>query len=446
MHFVIIGGDAAGMSAASRARRNAPDMRITVLEMTRDVSYSACSMPYVLADEEGDMDALIMRAPAVFREKQNIDLRLGHRVTSIDARAKRVLGEDAQGQAFEIAFDKLLIATGSTANMPLIPGHNLPQVFVLKSLDDGRRVAAFIGDNKVKKAAIIGAGYIGLEMCEALTERGIIVQLIRNAPTLLPWLAPELAGMVEKTLIQKGILINHGCTTERIETKGERLDICCREACFDADMALMAIGVRPNSFLAKEAGLALGASGAVAVNRCLQTSHPDIYAAGDCAESFHVVTGEKTWIPMALTANRAGWAVADHITGRPVRMEGVAGTGVFKIFDVEVARTGLTLKEALRAGFDAVEVVVKSYSRAKTVSGSKPVWVHMVGDKQSGRLLGVSMVGQDNEARRINAAAVALHGRMRVADFSTADLAYAPPFSPVWDPLLVAANQLLKTL
>ncbi|TYT75208.1 FAD-dependent oxidoreductase [Desulfobotulus mexicanus] len=446
MHFVIIGGDAAGMSAASRARRNAPDMKITVLEMTQDISYSACSMPYVLADEEGDMDALIIRAPAVFREKHGIDLRLGHKVEDIDPEARRVSGRDSEGRNFEVFFDKLLIATGSAANMPLIPGHNLPHVFVLKSLDDGRRVQAYIAEKKIKKAAIIGAGYIGLEMCEALTERGITVQLIRNAPEMLPWLAPELSLVVEKALGEKGVLINNGCTTERIEAHGSRLDICCKEACFDAEMVLMAIGVRPSSLLAKNAGLELGAAGAIAVNRSLQTSHPDIYAAGDCADAYHVVTGEKAWIPMALTANRAGWAVADHITGKPVRMEGVAGTGVFKIFDVEVARTGLTVQDAEKAGFDPVEVVVKSYSRAKTVAGSMPVWVQMVGDRQSGRLLGVSMVGKDNEARRINAAAVALHARMRVVDFSTADLAYAPPFSPVWDPLLVAANQLLKKL
>ncbi|MCW7753949.1 FAD-dependent oxidoreductase [Desulfobotulus sp. H1] len=446
MHFVIIGGDAAGMSAASRARRNDPAMAITVLEMTEDVSYSACSMPYVIADEEGDMETLIMRAPAVFREKQNIDLRLGHRVEAIDPKNRRVSGKDAGGKPFEISFDKLLIATGSVANMPLIPGHELPHVFVLKSLDDGRRVKAFIEEKRIEKAAIIGAGYIGLEMCEALTERGITVQLIRNRPELLPWLAPELSAAVDTALREKGVLINHGCTTERIETHDSRLDICCREACFDAEMVLMAIGVRPSSFLAKEAGLELGAAGAIAVNRSMQTSHPDIYAAGDCADAYHVVTGEKTWIPMALTANRAGWAVADHITGRPVRMEGVAGTGVFKIFDVEVARTGLTLHEAEKAGFDPVEVVVKTYSRAKTVPGSRPVWVQMVGDRQSGRLLGVSMVGRDNEARRINAAAVALHARMRVVDFSTTDMAYAPPFSPVWDPLLVAANQLLKKI
>lgn len=446
MDFVIIGGDAAGMSAASRAKRNAPDMNVIVLEMSQDVSYSACSMPYNIADADRDMDELIVRSPKAFQEKQGIDLRLGHWVSAIDPEAKTVSGKTVSGAPFTIGFDKLLIAAGSTANKPLIPGHDLSKVFVLKSLEDGRRVKQYIAEHKIRKAAVIGAGYIGLEMCEALTEREIQVQMIRHRPELLSWLAPELSRVVADELSRKGILINDGCTVERIEDHETALDICCTQECFDAEMVLLAIGVRPNSGLARDAGLKLGYCNAISVNRSMQTSHPDIYAAGDCADAFHVVTGEKSWVPLALTANRGGWAVADHITGRPVRVEGIAGTGVFKIFDVQVARTGLTAEEAKAAGFDPAEVVIKSHSRAKTVAGSKPVWVQMIGDRQTGRLLGVNMVGQDGEARRINTAAMALHAGMTVDRFSTADLAYAPPFSPVWDPLLVAANQLLKKL
>ena len=445
MDFVIIGGDAAGMSAASRAKRNNPELHVMVLEMTNDVSYSACSMPYNIAEPDREMDDLIVRSPQAFRERQGIDLRLGHWVSGIDAENKTVSGKNADGD-FEIPFDKLLIATGSTANRPLIPGHELDNVFVLKALEDGRQVKRYIAAHDVKKAAIIGAGYIGLEMCEALVERDIEVQLIRNRPGLLPWLHPDLSQVILDEIDHRKVLLNPGCTVERIAEEGRRLDICCTQECFDADMVLMAIGVRANSAMARDAGLALGHGNAIAVNACMQTSHPDIYACGDCAEATHVVTGEKTWVPLALYANRGGWAVADHITGRPVRMAGVAGTGVFKFFDLQIARTGLSLEEARAAGFDAERIVIKTRSRAGTVPGARRTWVEMIGDRKTGRLLGVNMVGRDGEARRINTAAMALHAKLTVDQLSTADLAYAPPFSPVWDPLLVAANQLAKKL
>ena len=211
-------------------------------------------------------------------------------------------------------------------------------------------------------------------------------------------------------------------------------------------MVLVAIGIHPNSELAKNAGMTLGPGGAIAVDRRLQTSDDAVYAAGDCADAIHVVTGEKTWIPLALRANRAGWAVADNVCGKTAELDGVAGTAVFKVFDLEVARSGLTEKEASRAGFDAVTVTIKSRSRAHAHPGSQTIWVHLVGDRQSGRLLGAQMVGPEGVAHRINAVAVALHAKMSVATFAQTDLAYAPPFGPVWDPMLTAANQLLKNL
>jgi NADPH-dependent 2,4-dienoyl-CoA reductase/sulfur reductase-like enzyme len=211
-------------------------------------------------------------------------------------------------------------------------------------------------------------------------------------------------------------------------------------------MVLVAMGIRPNSGLAEAAGLALGPSRSIAVNRHLATSSDVIYAAGDCADAYHVVTGQKAWVPLALRANRAGWAAADHLCGKPVALQGVAGTGVFRIFDLEVARTGLFASEAEKAGFDPATVTITAQSRAHSHPGSSPLQVHLVGDKGSGRLLGAQMVGREGAALRINAAAVALHAGMTVEQFGQSDLAYAPPFGPTWDPLLVAANQLLKAL
>jgi NADPH-dependent 2,4-dienoyl-CoA reductase/sulfur reductase-like enzyme len=211
-------------------------------------------------------------------------------------------------------------------------------------------------------------------------------------------------------------------------------------------MVLAAVGIAPNSKIASDAGLKLGVSQSISVDKMLRTSDENIYAAGDCADAYHVVTGKKTWIPLALRANRSGWAAADNVCGKQVRLEGVAGTAVFKVFNLEVARTGLDPKEAEEAGFDPVFVTIKSRSRAHAHPGSKTIQVQMVGDKKSGRLLGAFMVGEEGAAHRINAAAVALHNHMTVEAFSTTDLSYAPPFGPVWDPLLTAANQLLKAL
>jgi NADPH-dependent 2,4-dienoyl-CoA reductase/sulfur reductase-like enzyme len=233
---------------------------------------------------------------------------------------------------------------------------------------------------------------------------------------------------------------------KQIEASGGHLNVCCDGLDLDADMVLFAVGLKPGSELAQSAGLEIGVQEAIAVNRGLLTSDASIYAAGDCADAYHVVTGEKTWIPLALRANRAGWAVADNVCGGNVELGGVAGTAVFKVFALEVARTGLTATEAENAGFQPESVTVKTRSRAHAHPGSTPIQVHAIGDKDSGRLLGAQMVGREGAAHRINAAAVALHAKMTVSDFSQADLAYAPPFGPVWDPLLTAANQLLKKL
>jgi NADPH-dependent 2,4-dienoyl-CoA reductase/sulfur reductase-like enzyme len=211
-------------------------------------------------------------------------------------------------------------------------------------------------------------------------------------------------------------------------------------------MVLVAVGVRPNSELAENAGLALGPSRSIAVDTMLRTSDPDIYAAGDCADAFHLVTGQRTWIPLALRANRAGWAVADNVIEGKVELQGVAGTAVFKVFDLEVARTGLSVEEARKAGFEPAEVAIQSQSKGHKYPGTSVISVQLVGDKKSGRLLGAQMVGKEGAAHRINAPAVALHAKMSVAEFSQSDLAYAPPFGPSWDPLLTAANQLVKAV
>lgn len=446
MKFVIIGGDAAGMSAASRAKRRSPGMEVIVIEKTDDVSYSACGLPYNIADPEREIDDLIVRRPDEFRAKQKIDLYNGYEALEIDRNRKQVKGITSKGSEFSFSFDRLLIATGASAVKPDIEGIDSPGVFMLRNLEHGRAIKRHLAQNKVKKAVIIGMGYIALEMCEALYTHGIEVSMIKPGKTFLPWMDPELAGVVLAEVKKHDIRLYPGFKPERITDSGGILEVQAKDLILSGEIVIAATGVRPNSGLAKKAGLELGPNDAISVNKRLETSDPAIYAAGDCGDAYHVVTGKKVWIPLALRANRAGWAVADNVCGNFVELEGVCGTAVFKVFDLQVARTGLTAREASEAGFTPASVTVQTRSKAHAHPGSTPIYVHMVGDTKTGRLLGVQMVGKEGVAHRINAPACALHAGMTVKQYSQLDLAYAPPFSPVWDPTLVAANQLLKKL
>jgi NADPH-dependent 2,4-dienoyl-CoA reductase/sulfur reductase-like enzyme len=446
MKFVIIGGDAAGMSAASRAKRNLPDLEVTVLEKTSDVSYSACGMPYNIAEPDREMDDLVVRHAHVFKEKQGIDLRTGHRVERIDRISKTVTGKNQQGEEFKITYEKLLIATGASPIMPELPGFDLPGVVALKSLEDGRTIKDFIHSQDVKKVIIIGMGYIALEMCEALHARNIEVSMVKTRPVFIPWMNQEMASVVKEEVEAHGVTIHAGHEIKHIEKTNNTLKVICDDLTLEGQMVLVAVGVKPNSELAVDAGLDLGPSNSIAVDRSIRTSDEEIYSAGDCADAFHVVTGQKTWIPLALRANRAGWAVADNLTGKRIELQGVAGTAVFKVFDMQVARTGLSVAEAEKFEFEPVEIMIKARSRAHAHPGTLSIWVEMVGDKKTGKLVGAQLVGKEGAAHRVNALAVALHKKMTVEEFSQCDLAYAPPFSPTWDPMLTAANQLLKKM
>ena len=446
MSFVIIGGDAAGMSAASRARRNQPDLEIIVLEATGDVSYSACGMPYNLADPDRDMNDLVVREASVFREKQGIDLRLGHCAEAIDRQAGQVSGHTSDGTPFELGYTRLLIATGARAIIPDIPGVDLPGVVALKSLEDGRRIKRILAEGSVRRAVIVGMGYIGLEMAESLVERGVHVDMVKPRPQLLPWMNEQLSGVVREELEAHDVGVHTGHRVAAIEAADDALRVDCTDMTLNADLVLFSIGVKPNNELAVQAGLDLGPGDAIAVNQALQTTDPDIYAAGDCADAFHVVTGKRVWVPLALRANRGGRAVADHVTGAEVALQGIAGTAIFKVFGLQAARTGLSTKEAKDAGFDPVDAAIFAQSRAHRHPGSTRIGVHMVADRSTGLLLGMEMVGREGVAHRIDAAAVALHAHMTVEQFHDCDLAYAPPFGPTWDPMHIAAQQVMRKI
>ncbi|MGC8604567.1 MAG: FAD-dependent oxidoreductase [Desulfomonilaceae bacterium] len=446
MKFVVIGGDAAGMSAASKAKRNNPNLEVIVLEATRDVSYSACGMPYNISDPNRVMDDLIVRSADVFRSKQGIDLMTGHNVIKIDKSNKKISYEAVNGQAGEIQYDKLLVATGARPIRPAIPGIDLEGVLVLKSLQHGRIIKEFLKKSAPQKVLIVGMGYIGLEMAEAFHTLGMSITMIKPSPRLLAFLPEKMADVVKQELTQKGVKCLPGVGIQAIDVDGDRLKAQTSSGDIQADLILICVGVVPNSEMAAEAGLELGPKKSIAVDRRLLTSDRDIFSAGDCADAFHVITGKKVWVPLALRANRAGWAVADNVTGGNVELSGIMGTAVFKVLDLEVGRTGLSLEEASSEGYDAVQEMIQSRSRAHSHPGNQTIFVNLVADRKTGKLLGGSMVGKEGVAHRIDAIAVALHAGMTVERFFQCDMAYAPPFSPVWDPMLTAANQLLKKL
>jgi len=405
-------------------------------------------MPFNIADPERDMEKLVVRKASVFIDKNGINLLTNHKATSIDRIAKTVSGIANNNETFCFNYDKLLIATGASPVIPDLPGFNLPQVMVLKSLEQGKKIKSYIQQKNIKNAVIIGMGFIALEMCEAFEKRGVSVNMIKPGTAFLPWLKKELADIIYAELVEKNINIHTGHSINKIQPldNSNLVQILCDNLTLKADMVLVASGVTPCSEMAQNAGLELEISKAIAVDKYLKTSDENIYAGGDCADAYHVVTQEKCWIPLALRANRAGWAVADNICGIKTPLQGVAGTSVFKIFSLEVARSGLNFKEAKDADFDPVENYIKTRSRAHGQPNSSPIYISMTADKKTGRLLGAQMVGKEGVAHRINAVAVALHNKMTVEDFFQTDLSYAPPFGPVWDPLLTAANQLMKKI
>ncbi len=446
MRLVIVGGDAAGMSAASEARRRAPDAEIIILEATNDVSYGACGLPYKLL-EGADVEELNIISAEQFRRDRNLDVRLRHRVDRLDPKAKMVSGL-AENGTFELTYDRLLIATGASAIRPPIDG--LAElwgngVYTLKTLQDGRDVKAALA-KRPKTAAVIGGGYIGLEATENLRELGLDVTVVEAMPEIAPFLPHSMRKRLLEEAKRHGVHMKLSARVNRAERGTTGIVLETTDGKVDADMVLVAVGVRPNSSMAEQAGLELGAAGSIAVNEKLETSEANVYAAGDCADAQHVVTGKSTWIALALRANRAGKLVGQNMVGGHGQAPGVLGTAVFKFFGLEIARTGLSLQEAKDAGFDAVGAEILSVTRAHYYPGGGRISVGLVADKKSGKLLGATMVGPEAAAHKIDTVAAALHGRMTVNDLYGMDLAYAPPFGPSWSPLLIAASKLAKTL
>lgn len=439
--LVVIGGDAAGMSAASNARRQNGDLDIVALERGSRTSYAACGIPYLVAGDVAAADDLVARTPQEFRDRLRIDVRTGHEVTAVDLDAGHVKVRDlARDREIEIGFDQLLFATGATPVRPNLPGIDLPFVSGVQTLDDGEALLAQArrAEGGCHQVVVVGGGYIGLEMAEAFVRWGAEVTLVEGAPQVMSTLDPDLAAPVEAALRRFGVTVHTGRRVQGFEPGRVLTDA----GPLPADLVVLGLGVRANSGLAEDAGVALGARGAIAVDARQRTNRPGVWAAGDCAESRHLVTGRKVHIALGTVANKQGRVAGINLGGGYARFPGVVGTAITKICQTEVARTGLTEREAREADFEPVVSTITTSVRAGYYPDAGTALVKLVAERGSGRLLGGQIVGDQGSAKRIDTIATAITARFTAAEVVDLDLSYAPPFSGVWDLVQVAARTL----
>jgi len=432
MRLVVIGGVAAGMSAAARARRVDPSLEIVVLERGQHVSWAACGLPFYVSGRVASLDDLILHSPEYFRRERNIDVRTGAEVVAIQPARRHVVLRGGE----RLGYDKLVIACGARP-VGELAGADLPHVFTLHTLEDARRLREFIEQRRPQRAAVVGAGYIGLEVADALAERGLGVTVLDASPDVLGRQDHELTETVTRRLAARGVQFRLAAQVSAIHPDGVEGT--------PADLVVLATGLRPNVELAAEAGIELGRHGAIRVNERMETNLAGIYAAGDCAETVHVVTGAPAYLPLGTTANKMGRVAGANAAGRRERFPGVAGTLIVALREIVVAVTGLSVAQARQAGFSPVAVQIEAPDRSRYM-GADPTWVQLVADRATSRLLGGSVIGKRGVAGRINVLAAAVTTGMTAEQLACLDLAYTPPVAPVWDPLLVAANQLRRAL
>lgn len=454
MKIVIIGGVAAGLKAAAKARRVDPAAEITVVEKGKMISYGACGLPYYVAGDVQDINQLMttpagaVRNPAFFKNVKDINVLTETLATGIDRTAKEVTVKDlAGGEERKLPYDKLVIATGAVPVKPPLPGIELDNVFQLWHPDDAKTIRAGLERGKFANAVIIGAGLVGLEMAEALKLWDVNVTVIEMQKQIFPaFLDEEIAGSVAKYAREQGLTILTGEKVEKFTGDGAVAAVVTDQRTIPADLVILAIGVRPNVELAKNAGLAIGPSGAIAVNENLLTSDPDIYAGGDCAENTHIISGEKIFTPMGSTANKHGRVIGDNLGGGDEKFRGVLSTVVVKVLDMNVGKTGLTERDAKRLDYDYVTAMVGGHDRPHYMPGAKLITVKLIVEANTGRILGAQAFGEGEVAKRIDIVATAITLGGTVSDLFDIDVAYAPPYNSPIDNVAVAALAVLNKL
>jgi NADPH-dependent 2,4-dienoyl-CoA reductase/sulfur reductase-like enzyme len=443
--LVVVGADAGGMTAASQARRRRPgdELEIVALERGRHASYSACGIPYWIGGLVDSVDDLVTRTVPEFG-RQDIEVRLRHEAVGLDLDAGSVTVRDPDGRDYRLGFDQLVLGTGATPVSPDIAGVDAPGVYGVQTLDDGEAVRAAVAGNGVRRAVVVGGGYIGLEMAEAFVERGLDVTVVEAASQPMSTFDPDMGALVGDAVAKLGITLlrDEQVTGIRLDGSGCAAGVVTAQREIPADVIVLGLGVRPNTALAGAAGVKLGVTGGVVTDMRMRTvSHGNVWAAGDCVQTIDRVSQAPVHVALGTHANKQGRVAGINIGGGYATFPGVVGTAVTRICSLEVARTGLREVDADRAGLRYVSTVVKSTTRAGYFPGTRPITIKLIAEKRSGRLLGAQIVGEEGAAKRIDVLATALWNGMTVEEISGLDLSYAPPFAPVWDPVLIAARK-----
>lgn len=443
MKIVIIGSVAAGTSVAAKARRNDENAEITLYNADYDISYSICGIPYFLGGEVDELETLTPRSAAWFKKRYNVDIHTRHEVIEIDPDKKIITVKNLDtSETKEDSYDTLVFATGATPITPPIKGVEMDHVFHVRNIQNTASINSFMVSNNPKKVTIIGAGFIGLEMAEQLTHKGLEVTVVQRSNQIMPHLDKDMAFRVEEHIRDNGVnlLLNEEAaviTENTVETKSGNV--------IESDMVILATGVRPNTKLATDIGLELGTSGAIKVNTKMQTNLPDIYAVGDVAESFSVITGKPIYRPLGSTANKMGRIAGDVITGGDLEHRGILGTGILRVFDLAVGYTGLSEKEAKEEGFD-IEVLHNIKPARAEYLGGKEIVIKAIADRKTSRVLGVQIVGADGVDKRIDVFVTAISFKAKAEDLFHLDLAYAPPFSTTKDPVMYTGMALQNAI
>lgn len=445
--LVVVGGDAAGMAAASQARRlkSPAELEITAFERGHFTSYSACGIPYWVGGLVGGPDELIARTPEEHRAR-DIDLRTRTEVLELDLAGQRVRARDLEsGAEYWTEYDKLVLATGARPVRPRLPGIGAHGVHGVQTLDDGQRLMADLERTAGRRAVVVGAGYIGVEMAEALVGRGFEVTVLHRGEQPMSTLDPDMGGLVHSAMNGMGIRTVAGAEVAKILTDEEGRARAVATASgeeYPADVVVLGIGVEPRTALARAAGLPLGESGGLLTDLSMRVrGHENIWAGGDCVEVLDLVAGRMRHIALGTHANKHGQVIGSNVGDGYATFPGVVGTAVSKVCDLEIARTGLRERDALAVGLRFVTATIRSTNTAGYYPGAVEMTVKMLAERRTGRLLGVQIVGGPGSAKRVDVAAVALTAGMTVEQVVSLDLGYAPPFSPVWDPVLVAARK-----
>lgn len=440
MKVVIVGGVAAGATAAARLRRLDEQAEILIFERSGYISYANCGLPYYIGDVITDPEALTLQTPEQFFARFRVQVRVRHEVTALHPERKAVSVTDlATGRTFEESYDKLILAPGARPTQPRLPGVGLERVFTLRTVEDTFRIKEFIQKNKPRSAVLAGGGFIGLELAENLRELGMEVTIVQRPKQLMNPFDADMAALIHAEMRRHGVQLALGSTVEGFTPTNRGVEVLRKdEPSLQADMVVLAIGVTPDTALAKSAGLALGIKDSILVNDRMETSVPDIYAAGDAVQVRHAVTGQDALISLAGPANKQGRIIADNICGMNSRYTGSQGSSVVKVFSMTAAATGVNEKNARNAGFDPEAVILSPMSHAGYYPGGRLMTMKLVYDKPTLRVLGAQIVGYEGVDKRIDVLATAIHAGMTAPQLQELDLAYAPPYSSAKDPVNMA--------